>query len=199
MLKIGLTGGIGSGKSTVANLFRLHNVDVIDADKIAREIVASGTPAFKEIIDHFGKKLINKNNELDRTALRNLVFNDPKELEWLNQCLHPKIRAEINRQANNASGPYVILDIPLLFENKLEHLVHRILVVDVPEKVQIDRVMARDNSTEQLVKSIMSKQVSREYRLSRADDILDNTQSLEQLKHKVNELHQKYRVMAENV
>jgi dephospho-CoA kinase len=199
MLKIGLTGGIGSGKSTVANLFRLHNVDVIDADKIAREIVASGTPAFKEIIAHFGKKLINKNNELDRTALRNLVFNDPKELEWLNQCLHPKIRAEINRQANNASGPYVILDIPLLFENKLEHLVHRILVVDVPEKVQIDRVMARDNSTEQLVKSIMSKQVSREYRLSRADDILDNTQSLEQLKHKVNELHQKYRVMAENV
>jgi dephospho-CoA kinase len=199
MFKVGLTGGIGSGKSTVANLFRLHNIDVIDADKIARDIVAPGSAVLNEIIAHFGKGLLDHNNELNRSALRQIVFNDPTELEWLNQYLHPKIRAEINRQADNSSSRYVILDIPLLFENKLEHLVHRILVVDVPESVQIERVVVRDNSTPELVKSIMQKQVSREYRLSHADDLLDNTQSLEQLKHNVNQLHQKYLVMANNV
>ncbi len=199
MLKIGLTGGIGSGKSTVANLFRLNGVDVIDADKISREAVRPGSQTLERIVNHFGTAILNKDKTLNRSALRTIVFKNPNELEWLNQCLHPQIRQQILTQIESVTSRYVILDIPLLFENKLEYLVDRILVVDIPEQMQIERVCMRDDSTPQLVESIMSQQVNREYRLANADDVLDNIGSLEQLKKNVYELHQKYSMIAENV
>lgn len=198
MFKVGLTGGIGSGKSTVANLFRLKGIEVIDADQIAKDVVAKGSQALKEIQQKFGDELILSDGELDREALRVQVFNNPDDLKWLNQCLHPKIRKEINQQVADATSYYVILDIPLLFENKLESLVDRILVVDVPESLQIDRAQRRDGSDSQLIRAIMDKQVNRDYRQTHADDILDNSGSLDQLKQSVDQLHQKYRVLSEN-
>lgn len=198
MLKVGLTGGIGSGKSTVANLFRLKNVDVIDADKIARDVVSPGSEALNEITQHFGLNILNDDKSLNRAALREIVFNNAEQLKWLNQCLHPRIRNEINAQVAQARSRYVILDIPLLFENNLQYLADRVLVVDVPEDIQIARVTLRDGSSPELVKSIMSRQVSRQHRLSHADDVIDNTQSLDQLKTVVGELHQKYLVIADN-
>ncbi|WP_144393683.1 dephospho-CoA kinase [Pleionea sediminis] len=198
MFKVGLTGGIGSGKSTVSNLFRLKNIDVIDADKIARDVVAKGSQALKEIEDRFGSDLILDSGELNREKLKVQVFNNSSDLNWLNQCLHPKIRAIIETKVQSSKSHYVILDIPLLFENKLEGLVDRILVVDVPEAIQQQRVMDRDGCNRELVESIIKKQVSRDYRLSHADDIIDNSHSLDNLKKAVSTLHQKYRVLSEN-
>ncbi len=198
MFKVGLTGGIGSGKSTVSNLFRLKGIEVIDADRIAKDIVAKGSKALKEIQQKFGDELILSDGELDREALRVQVFNNPDDLKWLNQCLHPKIRSDINLQVANATSHYVILDIPLLFENKLESLVDRILVVDVPEVLQIERAQRRDGGDSQVIRAIMDKQVNRHYRQTHADDILDNSGNLDQLKQSVDQLHQKYRVLSEN-
>jgi len=198
MLKIGLTGGIGSGKSTVANLFRLKSVEVIDADKIARDVVEPGSPAINEIAKKFGSKIINTDGSLNRAELREIVFADEQQLHWLNRCLHPIIRKEILSQVNSATGVYVILDVPLLFENKLNEMTDRVLVVDLPEAMQIARVAERDKVSEESVREIMARQVSREYRLSHADDLIDNSGSIENLKKQVNEMHQKYRALAEN-
>ncbi len=198
MLKVGLTGGIGSGKSTVANQFRLKSITVVDADKIARDAVAPDSSALQEIVEHFGQSILNEDKTLNRKKLREQVFDSQHELEWLNQCLHPKIREEIQNQVDAANSPYVVLDIPLLLENRMETLVDRILIVDVPESLQIKRVKERDNSSESLIKSIMEKQVTRKYRLSKADDVIDNALSLETLKKTIDQLHQKYLALAEN-
>lgn len=193
MLKIGLTGGIGSGKSTVAERFKSNGISVIDADKIAKDVVKKGQPALQKIEAKFGPAILKANGELDREAMRRIVFQDPESLDWLNKCLHPIIRQEINQQIASATSDYVILDIPLLFENKLQSLVDRILVVDVPVETQLQRVIHRDNNSKELVQSIIDKQVSREFRLQHADDIVDNSGSQDQLMAQIDKLHQKYK------
>lgn len=193
---VGLTGGIGSGKSTIANLFIELGVKIIDADIIAREVVAKDTPLLAEIVNHFGKQILTEQKELDRAKLRQIVFNDPNQKTWLNQLLHPAIRQEMLNQLAQSQDNYVIWVVPLLIENNLTEFCDRILVVDVLPEIQLLRASARDNSNEETIKNIMASQVSREKRLSYADDIIENNLPLDQnfakLKQQVLELHQKY-------
>lgn len=190
---IGLTGGIGSGKTAVSKIFESHGINVIDADIIAREIVAKGSIALGKIEIHFGKDILLENGELNRSVLRELVFNDESSRLWLNNLLHPLIRAEITHQLNTTSSAYCILVAPLLIENNLTPLVSRVLIVDVAPETQLVRTCQRDGSPEDTIKSIMNNQISRPERITAADDIIDNndtgTDSLvEQVKH----LHQYY-------
>jgi dephospho-CoA kinase len=192
MLKIGLTGGIGSGKSTVAKFFKELGVPVIDADVIAHELVVPSTLAFKKIIAHFGNKILNPQGELDRKQLRELIFHDGKQRKWLENLLHPLVYQEINNRLKKIQAPYCILVIPLLLETKHEKFVDRVLVVDSPEEQQIKRITKRDKTTKQAVKAIIDSQISREQRLANADDIIYNDKSLAYLKKQVQQLHEKY-------
>jgi len=192
MLKIGLTGGIGSGKSTVAQFFKELGVPVIDADVIAHELVVPGTLAFKKIIAHFGNKILNPQGELDRKQLRELIFHDVKQRRWLENLLHPLVYQEINNRLKKIQAPYCILVIPLLLETKHEKFVDRVLVVDSKEAQQIKRITKRDKTTKQAVKAIIDSQISREQRLANADDVIYNDKSLANLKKQVQKLHEKY-------
>lgn len=198
MLAVGLTGGIGSGKSTVAKAFESHGITVIDADRIAHELMQPNTDATQKIITHFGNSVQSASNTLDRAALRTKVYDDPQARAWLEALLHPLIREAMQQQRQQANSPYCVLMIPLLIENKRFQTVDRILVVDVPETLQIQRAMARDNLDETTIRAIMAAQVSREARLSNADDVITNTGSLDDLKDAVLVLHQKYSEMTQN-
>ena len=189
---VGLTGGIGSGKSSIANLFAAEGIEVVDADQVARDVVAPGTPALAQIIDYFGAEFILANGELDRRALRERVFTQAQDKAWLNALLHPLIREEMFTQCRQAQSPYVVLMVPLLIENGLHQLVDRILVVDVPEDIQRQRAMARDNATDRQIDAIMQAQLSRQARLQQADDIIDNSQPLTEVSQQVIELHRQY-------
>lgn len=189
---VGLTGGIGSGKSTVAKLFSELQIDIIDADVVAREAVAPGSPALIKIETHFGDGILLPDGTLNRKALRDIVFSNPNEKAWLNQLLHPAIRQDMVDQAKAASSPYCIIEIPLLVENKLQHLVDRILVVDCQETQQLSRSQERDNSDAEQIKNIMASQCSREERLTHADDIINNGGNLVDLRQQVKDLHQEY-------
>ena len=195
--RLGLTGGIGSGKSTVANLFAQQGIELVDADRIARLVVAPGQPALTAIAQHFGPDLINNQGELDRTTLRARVFNQPTERAWLESLLHPLIRAEMVRQSEEASSPYVIWVVPLLFEQGLHTQVHRTLVVDVSEATQLARATRRDGSDPALIRQIMASQLPREARLALADDVLDNESSDTQALYRaVMQLHHNYLLLA---
>lgn len=198
MLRVGLTGGIGSGKSTVSSLFKLKGIQVVDADAIARSIVEPGQPAYQEIVSHFGAEVLREDGQLDRQALRQRVFSDSAQLKKLNQMTHPHVREEMLRQVASAKSDYVILDIPLLIENNLQELVDRVLVVDLPEAVQLARVSARDQTSQEQVKQIILAQIPREQRLQAADDIIDNSGNLDALKKRVEDLHIMYRSLSEN-
>lgn len=191
---VGLTGGIGSGKSTVAGLFQALGVHCVDADDVAREVVEPGTEALARISDHFGASILAGNGALDRAALRTIVFNDPAEREWLESLLHPVIRKELVRQLHprNYGLPYVLLVSPLLLETDQHNLVERIIVVDVPVEVQIERTMARDDNPEDQVERIIAAQMPRDQRLQRADDVINNNLPLEQVKQQVANLHERY-------
>ena len=193
---VGLTGGIGSGKSTIGNLFSALGVPVIDADIIARKVVEKGSPLLAELVSHFGIDVLTEQGELNRAKLREIIFSHPDKKTWLNQLLHPAIRNEMLAQVEQCQQPYVILMVPLLIENNLIHLCDRILVVDVLPETQIERATKRDNNKAEIIQNIMASQVSREKRLSYADDIIDNNQPLEQnlekIKKQINELHQIY-------
>lgn len=197
---VGLTGGIGSGKSTIANLFSEQNIPIIDADVVAREVVAKGEPLLQQIQQHFGKHILLPSGELDRAQLREKVFRNPEEKIWLNNLLHPAIRERMIEQLAQQTAPYTLLVVPLLIENNLTALCQRILVVDVSPEVQIQRVTARDKNSEQLVKQIMAAQVSREVRLSYADDVINNDADLASylplLRQKVLDLHHLYLTLA---
>jgi len=189
-LIIGLTGGIGSGKSTVANEFRLFGIDIVDADKVARQVVEPGEYALHEIELFFGADVIKSDGTLDRVKLRHIIFQSATKKQWLNTLLHPIIRDTMVAQIRAAKSEYVILEAPLLFENKLTQYTDYNLVVDVPEAIQIERAMKRDNNTKAQIKAIMEAQIKRESRLKQADYIIDNSCSDRTLlKQRIKALH----------
>ncbi len=196
---IGLTGGIGSGKSTVCEVFTDFGVDVIDADQVARDVVAPNTPALTAIADRFGSEILINDDaglpSLNRAALREKVFTSSQHKEWLNQLLHPLIRQEMLQQCQQASSHYCLLVVPLLLENKLQSLVKQVVVVDLDETVQFDRACARDDSKPEIIKNIMKSQFSRQQRLRYADYIIDNSQTISELKAQVTSLHHIFEIM----
>ncbi len=191
-LRIGLTGGIASGKSAVAEEFAALGIPIHDADVIARELVAPGQPALQRIVELLGPESLDAHGLLDRRRMRERVFGDPEARRLLESILHPAVRAELARRSEATAGPYQILVIPLLFENDLRFLVDRVLVVDVPEQMQMDRLMARDGLDDAQARRMLAAQTTRESRLGAADDVIVNTGSRGQLKDEVNELHRRY-------
>lgn len=189
---LGLTGGIGSGKSAVAAQFAALGVDVVDADQAARWVVEPGRPALAAIAEHFGEQVLQADGQLNRSALRELIFQAPAERGWLERLLHPLIAAETAQFLANAKSPYAIMVSPLLIESGQYKLTQRILVVDVPEKLQIERTMQRDRLSAEQVRAIMAAQASRETRLSHADDILVNDHDLAWVEREVERLHTFY-------
>ena len=199
MLKIGLTGGIGSGKSTVAGYFADLGVPVIDADQLARELVAPGSPALAEIIAAFGGEMLLKDGNLDRKRLRQVIFADPRQRQRLESILHPLIYAEMRRRVETLQAPYCLLVIPLLLERGGTEFVDRILVVDVPESLQRERVHSRDGMSDGEIEAIRRTQVERAARLGAADDIISNDADLPHLRQQVTALHHRYLTLAGTV
>ncbi len=196
-LRIGLTGGIGSGKSTVSTRFAELGIPVIDADVAARAVVLPGSAGLAQVAQRFGPGVLSANGELDRRALRDLIFADPASRQALDALLHPLIRAEMDRQAAAAVGPYLVLVIPLLVEGgRARDRIDRVLVVDVDEAVQLQRVQARDGGSAEQARAILASQASRAARLSAADDVLLNSGSVAELRHAVDKLHERYLQLA---
>lgn len=198
MLTIGLTGGIGSGKSVAAACFTELGIDVVDADWAARVVVQPGQPSLEQIAAHFGAGILLESGELDRARLRAIVFDNAAEREWLEQLLHPLIREEILRALKASSGPYVVLESPLLIESGQYKLVDRVCVVDLPEALQVERASARDRSDPAQIRKIMAAQLPRKERLAKADDVLDNAGDPAHLKQQVESLHRKYLQLAKS-
>lgn len=197
MLIIGLTGGIGSGKSTVANMFADLGIPVIDMDIIARQVVAPGQPALQQIINTFGNNLLDQDGQLDRQQLRQIIFNSAEKRHQLEAILHPIIREATERQLAKLEAPYCIVVIPLLLESNQRSLVHRILVVDAPESLQISRTIQRDGISAKQVEKILATQLDRSNRLTEADDIINNSGELQALRVQVDKLDQAYRALAQ--
>ena len=195
-LRIGLTGGIASGKTTVAQRFIELGVPVIDADEAARAVVAAGEPGLVEVIRRFGSSVLGDNRELDRRSLRALIFRDTGARRDLEAILHPLIRARMEQRAVTAEGAYIMLAIPLLIEGGSLDRVDRVLVVDVDEAVQLQRVMTRDGSTLQQARAILASQASRSARLAAADDVLLNIGTVTDLRQAVDRLHAQYLQLA---
>ena len=192
-----LTGGIGSGKTTVSNLFSKFDIEIIDADIAARKVVCAGSEGLKKIVAHFGEQILLADGQLNRGLLRSRIFSNPAEKSWLNALLHPLIRAQIIKEIKMARGNYCILSAPLLIENSLLELVDRLIVVDVDEETQIARTLKRDTSSKKEVQAIIDSQATRIERLNSADDIIDNSSSdISILKQQVTELDKKYRNLA---
>ena len=196
--KIGLTGGIASGKTTVADNFAELGVPVIDTDVIARQIVSPGEPALDEIRERFGDSVIDESGELNRSAMRELIFSDDEQRLALENILHPKIGAETRRQSTVAGGDYQVIVVPLLVGSPLLQFVDRVLVVDCDENTQVERLLARDAESIQQARKIISAQPSRDERLAIADDIISNSHGLAEIKQQVLLLDKKYRVLGEN-
>lgn len=193
---VGLTGGVGSGKSIVARAFEHLGATIIDSDQIARELIEPGTPVLEKISQHFGNDILCANGSLNRLKLRQIVFIRPASREWLEALLHPLIVQVMIEKAKKSTSSYCIFVLPLLVEAKLEAMVDRILVVDTPKELQIERVEERDQMTRQEIENIMQAQVSREERLLQADDVIQNVSSLQVLKEKVSQLHTRYLKLA---
>ncbi|HEY8330639.1 MAG TPA: dephospho-CoA kinase [Pseudomonas sp.] len=190
---LGLTGGIGSGKSAAASHFASLGVHLVDADQAARWVVEPGRPALAHIVDRFGEQILQDSGQLDRAALRTRIFQAPEERQWLEQLLHPLIREEIRNVLDEARSPYAILVSPLLVESAAQReMARRVLVVDVPEQVQIQRTVQRDQVPEEQVRAILQAQASREERLRHAHDVLVNDRDLAWLQREVERLHEFY-------
>jgi len=196
-LRIGLTGGIASGKSTVADLFAATGVPVIDTDSVARQVVEPGQPGLEAIVESFGADLLTRDHHLDRRKLRNLVFGDKNQRRTLEAILHPLIRSRTIEWATQAGGPYQVLVVPLLVETGFRTLVDRVLVVDCPEKQQRARLLARDDETPERVEQMLAAQASRSERLAAADDVIDNAGTLAQTRSQVAERHASYLQLAQ--
>ena len=189
---LGLTGGIGSGKSAAAQCFVDLGVHLVDADNAARWVVEPGRPALALIAEHFGASVLQADGTLNRSALRELIFKDPQQRGWLESLLHPLIREEIRQYLARAESSYAILVSPLLLETSQHKMVQRVLVIDVPESVQIERTVLRDKTNEEQVRAILKAQASRDERLSRADDVIVNDRDPAWLKSEVERLHHFY-------
>ncbi|MEC6815704.1 dephospho-CoA kinase [Photobacterium toruni] len=194
---IGLTGGIGSGKTTVANLFGAYGIDLIDADIIAREVVAIGSVGLAAITEKFGNGILLTDGNLDRHQLRATIFSDPHLKNWLNQLLHPLIREKMLADIKRATSPYCLLIAPLMIENNLQSMTDRLLVVDVDQQTQIMRTQQRDNVSLEQIKNIVAAQASRQQRLDAADDIICNDGDNQALLTQVAQLHQYYLALAQ--
>ena len=192
MFVLGLTGGIGSGKSAVAACFKQYGIKVVDADIAARKVVEPGMPALQAIAEHFGEQVLQADGTMDRAALRSIVFNDEQQRHWLEQLLHPAIGKWIAAELASASSAYAILESPLLLETEQRKSTQRALVVDVSKELQIERATARDDNSREQIEAIIAAQLPREERLARADDVIDNSGSLEDLEKAVKILHQQY-------
>ena len=187
---LGVTGGIGAGKTAATEHFEQLGIVVVDADVVAREVVEPGKSALKAIVDEFGKEILLPSGDLNRSALRQLIFSDESAKTKLNNIMHPAIREALLSQLANAKSAYVILSAPLLFENNLQQYVDKVLVVDVPESVQLQRAAMRDNVTESQIQAIINSQISRQQRLAQADFVIENTSTLSKLHEQVEQLHE---------
>ncbi len=196
MLVVGLTGGIGSGKSTVAGMFAERGVPVIDTDVIAREVVAPGTPGLQQVVEAFGEAILDGQGRLDRARLRAQVFQDEAARRRLEAILHPLIEASVRERLARLDAPYAIVVIPLLAETGGYPFIEHVLVVDASRETQIRRTMARDGIDREAVERILAAQAERERRLALADDVLDGELPLPELRKRVHLLDQRYREMA---
>jgi dephospho-CoA kinase len=192
MIIVGLTGGVGAGKSIVAKLFSELGVPIIDADIIARELTKPNMPPYTDIVKHFGSSILLPDETIDRSRLRHIIFTDTKQRLWLENLLHPLIRKEMEDQIKNISSPYCILVIPLLFEVEFYSVINRTLVIDAPYELQISRVMARDRVPQSHVETIINTQADRQSRLARAHDVITNDGDINALLPQVKMLHEKY-------
>ena len=194
---VGITGGIGSGKNAVTDLLQKLGITVVDADVVAREVVAKGEPALDKITEHFGSHIITASGDLDRTALRKIIFTDSTAKTWLEQLLHPMIRESIKQQLHVATSSYAVLSSPLLLETDQHELVDTVVVVDASEELQLTRTVKRDSASEEQIKAIMAAQLPRQERLKKADIIVDNNADLESLENQISKLHTKLSKIAE--
>ena len=197
MLRVGLTGGIASGKSTVAGFFAELGAGVIDTDHVAREVVAPGEPGLAAVSEAFGPDVISSSGELDRRALRALVFANSDERRRLEGILHPLIRTRTLEKLDRLDAPYALVVVPLLFETGFESLVDRVAVVDCPRDVQLERLLARDGIDEAQAEAMLSAQIDSATRLARADDVIDNSGDRERTREQVRELHAQYSALTE--
>ena len=188
---IGLTGGIGSGKTAVSETFEKLGITVVDADLASRVVVEKGKPCLEEIAKHFGDDILNENDELNRAKLREIIFNSDSEKLWLESLLHPAIAEQIKDELNASKSPYTILVSPLLLETNQRDFCDKVLVVDVPIEIQMERTTKRDGVSKDQVKSIIKSQINRDERLQLADEIILNEGSIEDLEMIVRELHEK--------
>lgn len=196
MLRVGLTGGIGSGKSTVAKLFARHGVSIIDTDEIARTLAAPGAPAYREIVSAFGREALGATGEIDRTRLRKIVFGDTAERKRLEAILHPRIRAEVTVQIEASRTAYCLVVVPLLIEAGFTDLVDRVLVVDANENLRLERTKARSGLSETEIRNIMASQLGCQEQLQRADDVITNNSDITHLEQEVARLHGTYLTLA---
>ena len=195
LLRVGLTGGIGSGKTTVKNFFDELGAPTIDADEISHRITKPGQAAFDEVVALFGKESLDETGNLDRKRLRALIFDEPDLKQKLEAIIHPRVRAQIREFTDRVDYPYCIICIPLLLETGAQSTVDRVLVVDAPEELQVARVNRRDNADERQTRSIIRSQAGREQRLHAAHDIIVNDGNISDLKAQVDNLHERYKLM----
>ncbi len=198
MFVVGLTGGIGSGKTAATDYFHALGITIVDADIASRTVVEIGKPALAIIASHFGNTVLQNDGALDRAALRQRIFSDAAAKQWLEKLLHPLIAQEIKHGLQTAESTYVIFVSPLLIESQQINLCDKLVVIDVPEEVQIRRTTERDNNDTEQVKRIIASQASRQQRLEKATDVVENTGSLDELHEQLKELHAKYSHLAEN-
>ena len=189
---VGLTGGIGSGKTAVSDLFQDLGITIVDADLASRVVVEKGREELNKISEHFGEDILTSDGELDRAKLREVIFNSEKEKLWLESLLHPAIASQIQKELDSSTSPYAILVSPLLLETNQKNFCSTVLVVDVPVETQIERTSKRDNVSEEQIKSIIASQIDRDSRLEQADEVILNDGSIESLETKVQELHKKF-------
>lgn len=194
---IGLTGGIGSGKTAAAKLFAGYGICTVDVDQAARSVVEPGQPALAAIAERFGDNLLDASGQLNRAALRQIIFADPQQRKWLEQLTHPLIRQLVNQQLEAATSAYAMLVSPLLIESGQHQRVDRVLVVDIAPQLQIQRTLQRDDTSSEQVQAIMQAQLEREQRLAHAHDIIDNSGSLAELEQQVASLHEQYLRLAQ--
>ena len=192
MFIVGLTGGIGSGKSVVSERFKTFGITVVDADLASREVVKPGKPALLEIKNHFGESILDDEGNLHRRKLREIIVSDDKKRQWLESVLHPRIGEQVRKELEDSSSVYTLYVAPLLFESNGDQICSRVLVVDVPIETQISRTCSRDQVSIEQVEKIINSQISRKERLEKADDVISNDGTLEEMEGAVDKLHKRY-------